>query len=190
MRSVGLFGGSFNPIHNAHVELAERIREQVGLDEIWFIISPHNPLKQAEGLVDEQHRFAMARLALEDNPHLIASDYEFHLTRPSFTWNTLQHLHHDFPDTQFHLLIGADNWDCFDRWAHHDDILRNYKIIVYPREGYPLDKAHDQENPCFVDTPLINMSSTMIREAISAGKDVSDFISPKVEDYIRKNGIY
>lgn len=188
--SIGLFGGSFNPIHNAHVALARMIREQVGLDEVWFLVSPHNPLKAAEGLINEQERLEMVRLALTDEPGLVASDYEFHLPRPSYTWDTLQHLAHDYPECRFSIIIGGDNWACFDRWAHHEEILRNYRIIVYPREGCSVEKTEEQTNPVFVDTPLINVSSTMIRQLLSNGESASQYLPARVLAYIKQKQLF
>lgn len=190
MLNVGLFGGSFNPVHNAHVALARMIREQVGLDEVWFLVSPHNPLKAADGLIDEAERLEMVRLALLDEPGLVASDYEFHLPRPSYTWDTLQHLSHDYPECRFSIIIGGDNWACFDRWAHNEEILRNYRVIVYPREGCTVEKTEEQTNPVFVDTPLMNVSSTMIRQLLSNGESASQYLPVRVSAYIKQKQLF
>ena len=117
MSSIGIFGGSFNPIHKGHVALARQLLRRAQLDEVWFLVSPQNPLKPQSLLLDDNMRLEMARLALKDEPHLVASDYEFHLPRPSYTWNTLQHLSQDYPQHRFTLIIGADNWQLFSRCA-------------------------------------------------------------------------
>lgn len=187
---IGLFGGSFNPIHNAHIALARTICEQAALDEVWFLISPHNPLKQQASLLDESCRLDMARKALHNEPRLVASDYEFHLQRPSYTWNTLQNLHKDYPEHTFSLIIGGDNWLVFDRWAHHEDILRTHDIIIYPREDAEIDTASLPENVHLVHTPLINITSTMIRELITEGRNISRYVPAEVEEEIRKKGFY
>ncbi|MBO5613841.1 MAG: nicotinate (nicotinamide) nucleotide adenylyltransferase [Prevotella sp.] len=133
---IGLFGGSFNPIHNAHIALGTTMLSAMSLDEVWYLVSPRNPLKQhSTDLLDEEVRLHLTRLALEDYPRLRASDYEFHLPRPSYTWNTLQHLRQDYPQHEFVLIIGGDNYEKFHKWAHYQDILDNYEIAVYPRSN-------------------------------------------------------
>lgn len=186
MRKIAIFGGSFNPIHTAHVALARTIREQCGLDEVWFLVSPHNPLKQSSGLMDENDRLRMVQLALNDEPGLVASDYEFHLPRPSYTWNTLQSLSSEHPDYTLYIIIGADNWALFPRWAHHEDIIRNYRIIVYPREGYDINPSTLPPTVQLVQTPLINITSTQIRELIAKGEEYKHLVHPAVAEYIEK----
>ncbi len=184
---IGLFGGSFNPIHNAHVKLASTICKEAGLDEVWFLVTPHNPLKQQEGLMDEKDRLAMARLALEKEPNLKASDYEFHLERPSFTWNTLQHLSKEYPENEFYIIIGGDNWEIFNHWAHHEEILRDYHIIVYPRKDSLMDTTSLPPSVSIIRMPEMDISSTMIREMLRNGEDISPYVSPKVAEYLHKN---
>ena len=187
---IGLFGGSFNPIHNAHVALARTICEQARLDEVWFLVSPHNPLKQSSDLLDEQQRLKMVELALQDEPKLKASDYEFHLPRPSYTWNTLQNLKADFPQHTFYIIIGGDNWIAFPQWRNHDDILREYNIIIYPREDSDINAADLPDNVTLVNTPKINITSTMLRNMIGNGRKIRTFIDARVDDYITENNLY
>jgi len=175
---IGLFGGSFNPIHNGHIALARQMVEKGRLDEVWFMVSPQNPLKKQDDLAPDDVRLEWAREALKDEPQLLAKDYEFHLPRPSYTWKTLQELKKDFPQHEFVLIIGADNWVNFSRWAHHDDILKAYSILVYPREGYDMSAATLPKNVLLVDTPLYNVSSTQIRKLLKEGKSV-DGLVPK-----------
>lgn len=184
---IGLFGGSFNPIHNAHVKLASTICKEAGLDEVWFLVTPHNPLKRQEGLMDEKDRLAMVRIALEKEPNLKASDYEFHLERPSFTWNTLQHLSKDYPTDEFYIIIGGDNWEIFNHWAHHEEILRDYHIIVYPRKDSLMDTTSLPPSVSIIRMPEMDISSTMIREMLRNGEDISPYVSPKVAEYLHKN---
>lgn len=184
---IGLFGGSFNPIHNAHVKLASTICSEAGLDEVWFMVTPHNPLKRQEGLMDEKDRLAMVRIALEKEPNLKASDYEFHLERPSFTWNTLQHLSKDYPTDEFYIIIGGDNWEIFNHWAHHEEILRDYHIIVYPRKDSLMDTTSLPPSVSIIRMPEMDISSTMIREMLRNGEDISPYVSPKVAEYLHKN---
>ena len=135
MKRIGIFGGSFNPVHLGHTALAAYICEQGMVDEVWMMVSPQNPFKQNLALLDEQHRLAMLRLAVEPYPMLQACDFECHLPRPSYTYHTLQALRAAYPEHEFSLVIGEDNWASFDRWYRGDDILRETPIIVYPREG-------------------------------------------------------
>ena len=176
MKRTGIFGGSFNPIHNGHVSLARQLKERAGLDEVWMMVSPQNPLKQSEELLDDDRRLQMVRLALEGEEGIIASDYEMHLPKPSYTWNTLQALSRDYPDREFVLMIGGDNWALFDRWYHAEDIKAQYEIVVYTRTPG--------------DAGFIDISSTEIRERIKAGKSIRKLVPKAVADYIRKEGLY
>ena len=188
---VGLFGGSFNPIHNAHIALASTICEQARLDEVWFMVSPQNPLKQAQDLLDENERYEMVKLALESQAKVLkASNYEFHLERPSYTWKTLRALKQDFPQHEFSLIIGGDNWVRFPRWAHSEEILANHHIYIYPREDSEIDEATLPKNVHLIHTPKINITSTMLREMVRNGKDISAFVPEKVAKAIADNNYY
>ena len=188
---IGLFGGSFNPIHNAHIALASTICEQARLDEVWFMVSPQNPLKQAQDLLDENERYEMVKLALDSQEKvLMASNYEFHLERPSYTWKTLRALKQDFPQHEFSLIIGGDNWVRFPRWAHSEEILANHHIYIYPREDSEIDEATLPENVHLIHTPKINITSTMLREMVRNGKDISAFVPEKVAKAIADNNYY
>ena len=188
---VGLFGGSFNPIHNAHIALASTICEQARLDEVWFMVSPQNPLKQAQDLLDENERYEMVKLALESEAKILkASNYEFHLERPSYTWKTLRALKQDFPQHEFSLIIGGDNWVRFPRWAHSEEILANHHIYIYPREDSEINEALLPQNVHLVHTPKINITSTMLREMIKNGKDITPFVPDAVAKAIADNNYY
>ena len=176
MTRTGIYGGLFNPIHNGHIAIARAMVEQAGLDEVWLMVSPQNPLKQAAGLLDDGMRLDMARRAVENIPGVKACDYEFGLPRPSYMWNTLQSLSRDYPDREFTLLIGADNWKLFDRWYHAGDIIAHYPICIYPRSGYAIDAQSLPATVRLVDTGLFDVSSTMVRERIEKGADVSGLI--------------
>ena len=182
---VALCGGSFNPIHRGHIALAEAAVEQGLADEVWLMVSPHNPLKAAEGLIDEQLRIQWARAAVADCPHIEACDFEFHLPRPSYTWHTLSALRQQYPDKQFLLLIGADNWLSFPRWAHAEEILAHYELIVYPREGYSLPE-HLPSGIKVLHAPLLPISSTDIREAVRQGKPIAEWIPEGLEGEIAR----
>ena len=188
---IGLFGGSFNPIHNAHIALARTICEQARLDEVWFMVSPQNPLKQAEDLLDENERYEMVKLALDSQERVLkASNYEFHLERPSYTWKTLRALKLDFPQHEFSLIIGGDNWVRFPRWAHSEEILANHHIYIYPREDSEINEALLPENVHLVHTPKINITSTMLREMIKNGKDISAYVPKEVAKSIAEKKYY
>ena len=154
--------------------------ELAGLDEVWLMVSPQNPLKHSADLLDEQLRFDMTRIALEPYPQLKACDYEFHLPRPSYMWHTLQSLANDYPEREFTLLIGADNWTVFDRWYHADDIIAHYPIAIYPRTGNPIDTTQLPETVKVFDTGLYDMSSTLVRQYISEGKDITSLIPNRI----------
>ena len=190
MSNIGIFGGSFNPIHKGHVALARQLLRKARLDEVWFLVSPQNPLKPQSSLLDDNLRLEMARLALEDEPCLVASDYEFQLPRPSYTWNTLQHLSAEYPQHRFTLIVGADNWQLFSRWRNSREILENYSLVIYPRAGYPVDEASLPPNVRLVNTRLYNMSSTLIRQLIAEGKSVRRYLHPKVIEFIESNHLY
>ena len=180
MKKIGIFGGSFNPIHCGHVALAQAVQKQCGLDEVWLMVSPQNPLKRNDAdLLDDQLRLQIAQKALEDVEGVKACDYEFHLPKPSYTWNTLQHLVKDYPDHTFILLIGGDNWAHFQRWHHWKDILWHHDVIVYPRDQYQGS----------IDVPLLPVSSTEIRQKVRAGESirglVPDGVISLVEQYYR-----
>lgn len=180
-KSIGVFGGSFNPIHTGHIHLARQILKRVQLDEVWFMVSPLNPFKKdANDLLDDQLRLQIAEKALEGEDGLQASDYEFHLPKPSYTWSTLQHLSDDFPYYKFSLIIGADNWLAFDKWAKPDFILSHYNVIVYPREGYAIDKSSLPDSVRFVDTELYPVSSTEIRQRVREGKSIDGLVPESI----------
>jgi nicotinate-nucleotide adenylyltransferase len=178
MKRIGIFGGSFNPIHNGHVALAQAVLKQCRLDEVWLMVSPQNPLKRDNSdLLDDNQRLEMAQKALKDVEGVRACDYEFHLPKPSYTWNTLQHLSKDYPDNTFILLIGGDNWAHFERWRHWQDILRHHNIIVYPRD----------KHAGTIDVPLLDVSSTEIRRRVKAGKSISELVPQCIIGDVERN---
>lgn len=186
MKSVGIFGGSFNPIHTGHIALAKSLCEKAGLDKVWFMVSPMNPFKKAAtDLLDDQLRLEMVKKALEGEPQLQACDYEFHLPKPSYTWHTLQAISQDFSDIRFTLLIGGDNWAAFDKWYHHDDILAHYPIVVYPRKDSDIGEV--PEGVTIVETPLLNISSTEIRHHIAKGESIHGMVPESIEQLAIQN---
>lgn len=170
MIRTGIFGGSFNPIHVGHIALAKAVLQQCPLDEVWLMVSPQNPLKQEADLLADELRLQLSQKALEGVGGVRAVDYEFRLPRPSYTWNTLQHLSQDYPDRQLVLLIGGDNWAHFDRWRRWKDILRNYDVIVYPRDNYPGT----------INMPLLDVSSTEIRRRVRRGESIAGMVPESI----------
>ena len=181
MKKIGIFGGSFNPIHNGHIALAKAFLKEEKLDEVWFMVSPQNPFKVNQHLLSDHLRLEMVRKALENESQLIVSDYEFHLPRPSYTWLTLQYLKEDYPQDNFTLLVGGDNWAAFDRWYHADDILSNYQIVVFPRRGENESTVNLTQGVHFLNAPLIDISSTEIRRYVQEGRDISAFIPASIQ---------
>ncbi|MCH4181767.1 MAG: nicotinate-nucleotide adenylyltransferase [Prevotella sp.] len=187
---TGIYGGSFNPIHNGHIQLARQFLKGAGLDEVWLMVSPQNPWKQQEELLDDDKRFRLMQLALNGEKGLVAKDYEFYLPRPSYTWNTLQKLSHDFPDRSFTLLVGGDNWAYFHDWYHYKDILKNYPVCVYPREGITINEPSLPPHVSVLHAPLIHISSTDIRRRIQNHESIDDLVPKAVVEEMVKNGDY
>lgn len=177
---TGIYGGSFNPIHNGHIAIVRAMITRAGLDEVWLVVSPQNPLKPAGSLLTDEKRLLMAQTAVSGISGVTATDYEFHLPRPSYMWNTLQSLSRDFPERDFTLLIGADNWAVFHRWFRADDIIAHYPIAIYPRTGYPIDTASLPPNVKLIDTGLYDISSTQVRELIARGGDITGLVPDSV----------
>lgn len=185
---IVIFGGSFDPIHVGHLALAREVCRQGLAREVWFMVSPQNPHKQDCCLSDERHRLNMVKLAIDGDECFVASDFEFTLPRPSYTINTLAALEKHFPDKEFCLLVGADNWEKFDRWHRHDEIVARYGIIVYPRgneEQPPLPNG-----VVWLKSPLYDVSSTMVRDLVSKGGSIDAYVHPAVAQYIYENKLY
>lgn len=175
---IGIFGGSFNPPHIGHLAIANYICEFDDIDEVWFMVTPHNPLKEESELMNNEFRLNLLRLAIDGYPKFKVSDFEFSLPRPSYTINTLNKLKEIYPDKEFSLIIGADNWQLFNKWKDSDKIIESFKIVVYPREGYNIERDKLPENVKITDAPIIEVSSTFIRESFKEGKDMR-FLLPE-----------
>ena len=184
---IGIFGGSFNPIHVGHILLARQLCQLARLEQVWLMVSPQNPLKQGNtNLLDDQLRYQLARLALRGEEHIVACNYELHLPKPSYTWNTLQHLKADYPQFTFVLLVGGDNWANFHRWYRADDILRDHEMVVYPRRGSQTDLSTLPPNVTIVKTELLDISSTQIRQLCSASQIIRGLVPQVIEPLVRR----
>lgn len=183
-KRIGIFGGSYNPIHIGHLALANYLCEFDELDEVWFMVSPQNPLKHNDELWDDDLRLELVRLSVQGYSKLHASDFEFHLPRPSYTIDTLDALKKTYPDDEFTLIIGADNWLLFPQWKQPEEIISRHRLIIYPRPGYDINESIFPANVRLVNTPLLQISSTFIRKSLKQGKDVRYFLHPKVWEKI------
>jgi nicotinate-nucleotide adenylyltransferase len=164
--------------------------DEAKLSELWFVVSPQNPFKQNEHLLDDGKRLELVKAALERYPNLIPSDYEFHLSRPSYMYNTLESLERDYPEREFVLLIGADNWQRFGEWYRNKDILDKHDIYVFPRRGINIEESLLPGNVKMLHIPLINISSTEIRKRIIDGKPFKDMLPAEVSNIIEKDNLY
>lgn len=190
MKRIGIFGGSFNPVHIGHIRLARYLRTCDLVDEVWLTLSPQNPLKDAETLISDEHRLAMLRLATTGISEIVVCDIELSMPRPSYTINTLELLSSRCPDCQFKLIIGSDNWLRFEQWREARRIIAEYGVIVYPRPGYVIEKPILTRNVELVAAPMTDISSTQLRRAIAFGEFVDDYMPQSVIQYINDNKLY
>ena len=189
---IGIYSGSFNPVHVGHISLVEYIVKHNIVDQVWLIRSPQNPLKVNSSLLSDEHRAEMLRLATEGRQGLSISTIEDNLPKPNYTINTLRALQEQYPDKEFYLIIGADNWDIFDKWKDWDIIIRDFHLIVYPRPGYEYPEIDQDSFPTVqvVDAPQFDLSSTEIRDLIKEGEPITGYVDEKVEEYIIANNLY
>ena len=185
---TALFGGTFDPLHNGHLTIARSVLEQGLADEIWLLVTPCNPWKKDDNLLDDKLRYDMVAEAVRDMEGICASDYEFNLPKPSYSANTLRRISVDYPDREFIITIGADNWVKFHNWREADYILENYPIIVYPRQGYPIDRLSGKTT--LLDCPLMNVSSTQIRQMVKDGMSIDEKVPATVARTIKELNLY
>lgn len=189
---IGLYFGTFNPIHAGHLIIANHMAEYSGLDQIWLVVTPHNPLKKKSTLLDDHHRLQMVHLAVEDYPKLKPSDIEFRLPQPNYTVNTLVYLQEKFPTHEFSLIMGEDNLNTLHKWKNYEVLLQNHDIYVYPRIDTATPENEIAHAPRIhrVGAPVIEISSTFIRQGVKDGKNVRPLLPPKVHDYVAHNLFY
>lgn len=185
---IGLFFGSFNPIHIGHLIIANVMQDQTDLDEVWFVVSPQNPFKTQKSLLHEFDRLKMVELAIADHFFFRATDVEFHMPRPSYTIDTLTYLAEKYPHHEFKLIVGGDNLPHFHKWKNHEQILEHYGLYVYPRPGEKTE--YDHPNVRFVEAPLMDISATFIRKTIKNGHSVKYLLPAAVEEYIRDKKLF
>lgn len=183
-KQVGLFFGSFNPIHIGHMIIANTMLQYSAIDELWFIVSPQNPFKKNQDLLHEFDRYDLVERAIDQHPQMRVSDIEFHMPRPSYTVDTLAYLYDRHPDIHFRLIIGGDNLASFHKWKNHKVILDNYGLLVYPRPGAKKSDLLSHRRVEVVEAPLMDISATFIRKAIKAGKSVRYLVPQAVEEQI------
>jgi nicotinate-nucleotide adenylyltransferase len=201
---IGLYFGTFNPIHVGHLVIANYMAEYTDLDQVWLVVTPQNPLKQKSSLLPDYHRLALVKVAIDDNPKLRASDIEFHLPQPNYTATTLAYLKEKYPNDSFSLIMGEDNLRTFHKWYNHESLLDSYHFYVYPRtltiqeeddlvkEGSNLNNTfgqHPNVHLC-LDAPVMKVSSSFIRTAIKEGKDVRYLLTDPVHKYLDEMNFY
>jgi nicotinate-nucleotide adenylyltransferase len=187
---TGLFFGSFNPIHAGHLMIASYMTEYTDLEQMWFVVSPHNPLKEKSTLLADHHRLAMVNLAIEDDQRFRSSNIEFKLPRPSYTIDTLTYLGEKYPAKEFVLIAGSDILQTLHKWKNFEELLKLYRIYIYPRPDS--GKSRFDGHPAFtcVDAPLISLSSSFIRQGIKEGRNMQHFLPEKVWKYIQEMNFY
>jgi len=196
MAKIGLYFGSFNPVHIGHIAIAGYMTEFAGLDQVWFVVSPHNPLKKKETLLADNQRLYMVQLAIGENSRLKVTDIEFRLPVPSYTIDTLIWLNEKHPGNQFCLVMGEDNLNTLHKWKNASELIQKYQIYVYPRPGSMknippvLDQILSRSEVHRVNAPLMEISGTFIRDGIKQGKDMSYFLPPTVWKYVKEMHFY
>lgn len=186
---IGLYFGSFNPIHTGHCIVAHQMAYQLDLQQVWLVISPQNPFKSANGQLNEYHRLHLAELATEGIDRLRASDIEFHLPRPSYTIDTLTYLNEKFPQHEFCIIMGSDGLQNLHKWKNAETLVKNYSLYVYPRPGFPVESPLPA-SITQLNAPLLDISSTFIREQLKTGKDIKFLVPDAVRKEIERNGYY
>jgi nicotinate-nucleotide adenylyltransferase len=189
-QKIGLFFGSFNPIHIGHLIIANIMAENSDLDKVWFMVSPHNPLKSPKGLLHEFDRYDMVKAAIADNYKLEVSDVEFHLPKPSYTIHTLVHLQEKYPEKEFKVIIGEDNLENFKKWKNYNQILTQFGLYVYPRPNSIVTELTQHPHVKMIDAPLLDISATYIRACIRNNKSIRYLVPEPVEQLIRLKDYY
>lgn len=187
---IGLFFGSFNPIHIGHLIIANYMANHTSLDQVWFVVSPHNPLKEKSDLINMYDRLEMAKLAVENAENIRVSDVELKLPQPSYTIDTLTYLHEKYPEHHFSLIMGSDNLVSLKKWKNYELILRDYHVHIYPRPGFSDHEFGNHPSVTITQTPLMELSATFIRRSVKEGKNVQFFVPDEVLKFIDGKNLY
>ena len=187
---IGLFFGSFNPVHNGHLMIANYICETTDLKKVWLVVSPQNPFKDKESLLNEYDRIHLINLAIENNKNLKASDIEFKLPQPSYTIDTLTHIKEKYPQHEYSLIMGSDNLASIHKWKHYQQIIDNHELYVYKRRGFETSAYADNMRIHRLNFPFIDISATFIRQNIKSGISMEYFLPEQVWEYIKENRLY
>ena len=187
--NIGLYFGSYNPIHIGHLIIGSHVANRTAIQQVWLIVSPQNPLKPSSVLLNEYHRLHLVQLAVEGDPQLKASDVEFKLPRPSYTIDTLTYLHEKYPQHQFSIIMGSDSFKNLPRWKNFELLAKNYSFIIYRRPGFEINDLYGAKAQ-ILDAPLLEISATNIRHSIKAGQPVRYLLSDAVREEIEKTGYY
>jgi nicotinate-nucleotide adenylyltransferase len=187
---IGLFFGSFNPVHSGHLIIANYIVENTPLEQLWLVVTPHNPLKKRATLADDYQRLHWVNLSVENHTKLHSCNIEFDMPKPSYTIDTLTYLNEKYPQHDFVLIMGGDNLGSFHKWKNHDVILKHNEIYVYKRPNYDLGKLQKHPNVTLIDAPLMEISSSIIRKFIKEGKSIRYWVPDRVLDDIERSSTY
>ena len=187
---TGLFFGTFNPIHIGHLAIANYMLSFTEMDELWLVVSPHNPFKKQQNMLSEADRLHLVHLAIEGHPSYRSCDLEFHMPKPSYTINTLERLTEIYPQKKFVLIMGSDNLELFHKWKNSEAIIATYHRYIYPRPDTPPHLMEKIPNATVMNAPLMDISSSFVRQAIAAGKDLPFFLHEKVYQYIKEKRFY
>ena len=187
--NIGLYFGSFNPIHIGHLIIANHVLNETSINKIWFIVSPQNPFKESKTLLNEFDRLHLVRLATQEDNRIKCSDIEFNLPKPSYTSNTLTFLSEKYPEHQFSLIMGSDSYQNLDKWKNYETIINNYPVYVYQREGHEIKKTFDKE-AVILNVPIIQISASQIREHIRSGKSIRYLVPEIVREEIESRRFY
>lgn len=189
-KMIGLYFGSFNPVHIGHLAIANYMVEYSALDEVWFVVSPQNPFKSKKSLLEDYHRYGLVVRAIDDYPKFRVSNIEFSMPKPSYTIDTLAYLKDKYPQHQFSLIMGSDNLPTLPRWKNYQQILANHSVFVYPRPGFRESEMENRPEISVVQAPLMEISSSFIRKAIGQGKDIRFFMPQAAYNYLREMHFY
>lgn len=187
---IGLYFGSFNPIHIGHLAIANYLVEFSDIEQLWFMVSPQNPLKQQATLLADHHRYEMVYRAIEEYPSFRASNFEFSLPKPSYTINTLTHLQEKYPMHEFVLIMGSDSLETLHKWKNYELLLEKYNVLVYPRPHYIKSEFENHPHVSILEAPIMEISASFIRNSIKLGKNIKAFLPPKVWEYIDEMNFY